>query len=289
MHFDWSFLVRVSVLVLPAMLLMALHGAVAHAATPGSSAPLEKLSSRRIFFGHQSVGGNLLEGVQRLPASSQGPAPRIIEVKSPTESVAPGTLAHAMVGQNEKPESKIADFERMMDSGLAKTTDVAFFKFCYIDFNGATDSRALFEKYRASMEGLKARHPNTTFVHVTAPLTTVQRGAKAWLKELLGRPVWGIAENVQRETFNELMRKTYGGKEPLFDLARLESTAPDGSRETYELNGQAWPAMVPGYSDDGGHLNATGQERLAQELMNFLANLPAPAVQPPIPAVQATP
>lgn len=287
MHFDWTFLVRVSALVLPAMLLMVLHGATAKAAE--TSAPLEKLASRRIFFGHQSVGGNLLDGVKQIPASSQGLAPRVVEVKNPTESLAPGTLAHALVGQNEKPESKIADFERMMDAGLAKSTDVAFFKFCYIDFNGATDSRALFEKYRVSLEGLKARHPGTTFVHVTAPLTTVQRGAKAWLKELLGRPVWGIAENVRRETFNELMRKAYGGKEPLFDLARLESTAPDGTRETYELNGQTWPAMVPGYSDDGGHLNATAQARLAKELLNFLASLPAPAVQPPIPAVQATP
>ncbi|GEN09663.1 hypothetical protein SAMN05443572_109316 [Myxococcus fulvus] len=287
MHFDWTFLVRVSVLALPAMLLMALHGTVAQASAP--SAPLEKLSGRRIFFGHQSVGGNILDGVKALPNSAQGVVPRVVEVQSPTESLAPGTLAHAMVGQNEKPESKIADFERLMDAGLAKSTDVAFFKFCYIDINGATDTRALFEKYRVALEGLKARHPNTTFVHVTAPLTTVQRGAKAWLKELLGRPVWGVAENVQRETFNELMRKTYAGKEPLFDLARLESTAPDGSRETYELNGQTWPAMVPGYSDDGGHLNPAGQTRLATELLNFLASLPAPVVQPPIPAVQATP
>ncbi|MBZ4396657.1 hypothetical protein VZQ01_02220 [Myxococcus faecalis] len=287
MHFDWTFLVRVSVLALPAMLLMALHGTVAQASAP--SAPLEKLSGRRIFFGHQSVGGNILDGVKALPNSAQGVVPRVVEVQSPTESLAPGTLAHAMVGQNEKPESKIADFERLMDAGLAKSTDVAFFKFCYIDINGATDTRALFEKYRVAMEGLKARHPGTTFVHVTAPLTTVQRGAKAWLKELLGRPVWGVAENVQRETFNELMRKTYADKEPLFDLARLESTAPDGSRETYELNGQTWPAMVPGYSDDGGHLNAAAQKRLATELLNFLAGLPAPVVQPPIPAVQATP
>ncbi|MFY1826138.1 hypothetical protein ACN47A_09520 [Myxococcus fulvus] len=287
MHFDWTFLVRVSVLALPAMLLMALHGTVAQASAP--SAPLEKLSSRRIFFGHQSVGGNILDGVKALPNSAQGVVPRVVEVQTPTESLAPGTLAHAMVGQNEKPESKIADFERLMDAGLGKSTDVAFFKFCYIDINGATDTRALFEKYRVAMEGLKARHPSTTFVHVTAPLTTVQRGAKAWLKEMLGRPVWGVAENVQRETFNELMRKTYAGKEPLFDLARLESTAPDGSRETYELNGQTWPAMVPGYSDDGGHLNAAAQARLATELLNFLASLPAPVVQPPIPAVQATP
>jgi hypothetical protein len=286
MHFDWTILIRLSVLVLPALLLMALHGA-ANAATPsapGAGVSLEKLSRQRIFFGHQSVGGNLLDGVKQV-----SPGLRIVEVKAPTEPVAPGTIAHAMVGENLKPESKIADFERLMDGGLAKGADVAFFKFCYIDINGGTDTRALFEKYRAAMEGLKARHPGTTFVHVTVPLTTVQRGAKAWVKELLGRPVWGLTENVQRETFNQLLRKTYGGKEPLFDLAALESTAPDGSAETYELNGQTWPAMVPAYSDDGGHLNAAGQARMAREFLAFLSALPSPAVQPPIPAVQATP
>ncbi|WP_164017140.1 SGNH/GDSL hydrolase family protein [Pyxidicoccus trucidator] len=287
MHFDWTFLVRMSALVLPAIMLMALHGA-AHASTPSTPASgvsMEKLSRQRIFFGHQSVGGNILDGVKQL-----GAAPRIVEVKAPTETVAPGTIAHAMVGENLKPESKIADFERLMDAGLAKQADVAFFKFCYIDFSGTTDTRALFEKYRTTMDGLKARHPGTTFVHVTVPLTTVQRGAKAWLKELLGRPVWGLTENVQRETFNQLLRQTYGGgKAPLFDLAMLESTTAEGTPETYELNGQSWPAMVPAYSDDGGHLNAAGQARMAKEFLAFLSTLPAPAVQPPIPAAQPTP
>ncbi|MFP2932345.1 SGNH/GDSL hydrolase family protein [Pyxidicoccus sp. 3LG] len=293
MHFDWTFVVRLSALVLPAMMLMALHGA-AHAAGPSASTTggvsLEKLSHQRIFFGHQSVGGNILDGVKQVSAVQQGPAPRIVEVKDPTASIAPGTLAHAMVGENLKPESKIADFERLMDGGLAKQTDVAFMKFCYIDFNGATDARAVFEKYRTTLDGLKARHPGTTFVHVTVPLTTVQRGAKAWLKELLGKPVWGIAENVQRETFNQLLRQTYGGgKAPLFDLALLESTTAEGTPETYELNGQTWPAMVPAYSDDGGHLNAVGQQRIAHAFLAFLSTLPPPAVQPPIPAAQATP
>ncbi|MCP3101864.1 SGNH/GDSL hydrolase family protein [Myxococcus sp. K15C18031901] len=288
MHFDWTFLVRVSALVLPAMLLMALHGA-AHAATPGAPTAFEKLAGKRIFFGHQSVGGNILDGVKQLPPSGQAVPPRVVELVTPTESLAPGTIAHAMVGQNEKPETKIADFERLMDAGLAKSTDVAFFKFCYIDFNASTDTRALFEKYRVAMEGLRARHPGTTFVHVTVPLTTVQRGAKAWLKELLGKPVWGIQENVKRESFNQLLRQNYGGKQPLFDLARLESTTAEGVEEKYELNGQEWPAMVPAYSDDGGHLNAAGQARIAKEFVGFLASLPEPQAQPPIPAVQAQP
>ncbi|NMO21187.1 hypothetical protein HPC49_10555 [Pyxidicoccus fallax] len=286
MHFEWTFLVRLSALVLPAVMLMALHGAAyaAPASTPTAGVSLEKLSQQRIFFGHQSVGGNILDGVRQV-----APALPVVEVKSPTETVAPGTLAHARVGENMKPESKLADFERRVDGGIAKGADVAFFKFCYIDFSGTTDARALFEKYRATMDGLKARHPGTTFAHVTVPLTTVQRGAKAWMKELMGRPVWGTLENVQRETFNRLLRQTYGGKAPLFDLAAFESTGPEGLAETYELNGEEWPAMSPAYTDDGSHLNATGQVRIAREFLAFLSTLPAPAVQPPIPAVQATP
>ncbi|HYO55974.1 SGNH/GDSL hydrolase family protein [Archangium sp.] len=268
---------------------MALH--TANAMEPATSeearAGLEKLSRRRVFFGHQSVGGNLLDGVRQL-SSPGSPAPRIVEVSDPSTPLAPGTLAHAMVGHNEQPETKIAHFEKLVDGGMAKGADVAFFKFCYIDFNSATDAKALFEKYRATLAGLKARHPGVTFVHATVPLTTVQRGAKAWLKEWMGRPVWGVGENVTREAFNALLRQTYAGKEPLFDLAALESTRPDGTPETYELNGRSYPAMVPEYSDDGGHLNAAGQARLASAFVSFLATLPEPS-QVAAPTSQAVP
>ncbi|MBU8899955.1 hypothetical protein KRR26_30545 [Corallococcus sp. M34] len=286
MHCDWTFLVRASAVVVPGALLMALHAASAATpqATPDTPAGLEKLSRRRIFFGHQSVGANLLEGMGRL-MSRGGPAPQVREVREPTAAVAPGTLAHAMLGHNEQPESKLADFERYMDGGMAAQTDVALLKFCYIDFNVHTDARALFARYRATLDGLKARHPQVTFVHVTVPLTTVQSGAKAWLKELMGRSVWGVGENVTREAFNALMRQTYAGKEPLFDLATLESTRPDGTPETYTLNGRAYPAMVAAYSNDGGHLNEVGQARLATAFIDFLAALPPATRTSPAQAV----
>ncbi|WP_244237127.1 hypothetical protein [Corallococcus llansteffanensis] len=239
-------------------------------------ASLERLSQRRVFFGHQSVGGNILDGVRGL-----APATSVVEVKDPGATLGPGTLAHAFVGQNEQPETKLAHFERLLDGGLARQVDVALMKFCYIDFNRGTDAKALFEKYRATLAGLKTRHPGVTFVHVTAPLTTVQRGARAWLNELRGRPVFGVGENVSREAFNALMRQTYDGKEPLFDLAALESSQADGTRETYEVNGRAYPAMVPAYSDDGGHLNAQGQARVAAALVSFLGALPEPTREAP--------
>ncbi|WP_253899769.1 hypothetical protein [Corallococcus carmarthensis] len=241
-------------------------------------AGLERLTHRRVFFGHQSVGGNILDGVRGLLPSPNPAAPAIVEVKDANATIPPGTLAHAFVGQNEQPETKLAHFERLLDGGVAKQVDVALMKFCYIDFTSSTDAKALFEKYRTTLAGLKSRHPGVTFVHVTAPLTTVQRGAKAWFNELRGRPVFGVGENVSREAFNALMRQTYGGKEPLFDLAALESSQADGTRETYEVNGRAYPALVPAWSDDGGHLNAQGQARVASALVAFLAALPeAPA------------
>ncbi|MFB1479655.1 hypothetical protein [Corallococcus sp. RDP092CA] len=270
-----GFPARFGALLLPGALLMALPQSAAASAPVKPDvalASLERLTHRRVFFGHQSVGGNILDGVRDLSPSAKAPA--IVEVKDASAELAQGTLAHAFVGQNEQPETKLAHFERLLDGGVAKQVDVALMKFCYIDFTSTTDAKALFEKYRATLAGLKSRHPGVTFVHVTAPLTTVQRGAKAWFNELRGRPVFGVGENVSREAFNALMRQTYGGKEPLFDLAALESTRADGTRETYEVNGRAYPAMVPDYSDDGGHLNARGQARVASALVAFLAALP---------------
>ena len=84
----------------------------------------------------------------------------------------------------------------------------------------------------------------------------------------------GGRENATREAFNALVRQTYAGKEPVFDVAALESTHPDGTRETYALDGHDYPALVPAYSDDGGHLNARGQVRLASAFVSLLASLP---------------
>jgi hypothetical protein len=34
------------------------------------------------------------------------------------------------------------------------------------------------------------------------------------------------------------------------------------------------PALVPGYSDDGEHLNAAGQQHVARQFIEFLSALP---------------
>src|SRR6185437_6302983 len=135
----------------------------------------------------------------------------------------------------------------------------------------ATDAPALFARYQETIAELRARNPQTTFVHVTLPLTTAQTGWKALAKRLLGRAPYGTIENVRREQYNALLRRAYAGREPLFDLARVESTAPDGTLVTVAWEGSTAPAMARDYTDDGGHLNARGRDLAARELVRVLA------------------
>lgn len=250
---------------------LAVFPAVADAAgDPALRAELEALSRRRVFFGHQSVGVNVLDGLRQL-AAQQGVGVRVAEVGA---GVPAGTFGHAFVAENGDPRRKLRSFAAAFESGAAGGAEIALLKFCFVDVKADTDVAALFAEYQASLAQLRARHPGTAFVHVTVPLTTIPGGAKATVKRMLGRAPTELLENLRRDEYNALVRKAYAGKEPLFDLARVEALRPDGTAETFEWQGRAVPALVPAFSDDGGHLNAEGQRRAARELVGVLARVP---------------
>ena len=230
-------------------------------------ADLALLASKRIYFAHQSVGANILQGVAEL-AQGAGVPLRIVQAPKAAE-VPSGTFGHFFVPENGAPLEKLANFEAALGAGSG--IDIALIKFCYVDINAGTDAAALFSRYQAAIAELRAQNPRTVFVHVTLPLTTVQSGPKALAKRLLGRAPYGTVENVRREQYNALMRRAYAGREPLFDLARLESHAPDGTAVSVAWDGSVVPAMASDYTDDGGHLNARGRELAARELVRVLA------------------
>lgn len=229
-----------------------------------------RLRERRIWFGHQSVGANIMEGVAEVSAREGGPGLRVVE-GDPGDGA--GVFAHSPVGKNEFPGLKTDDFAARIEAGLGGHVDIAFHKYCYVDILDTTDVERVFGHYRDTMARLKSQYPNVTFVHVTAPLVRVQAGPRATFKKLLGQPPGRYASNFQRERFNQLLRAEYGGREPLFDLAAVESTRPDGSRESIALGGRSGYALVPAYTDDGSHLNAAGRQRAAEALLALLARL----------------
>ena len=241
-----------------------------HAATLNDE--LKTIAQERIYVGHQSVVKNVLDGLQELSAAAGVPL-KIAEVPRAANLQGSG-VGHVFVPENGDPLQKLANFKRSLGAG--SHADIALVKFCYVDISADTDMRGLFDEYRSTIDSLRKANPRTTFVHVTLPLTTVQTGPKAWVKRLLGRAPYGTIENVKREQYNALLRRTYAGREPIFDLAEVESVAADGTQATVEWDGVVAPAMVPAYTDDGGHLNHLGRLRAAKEFVAVLAAARAP-------------
>lgn len=235
---------------------------------------LHMLTSKTIFFGHQSVGDNLLQGLSELPASAAGAQLTATQVAD-ASGVRGAGLFHAYVGQNYDPLSKLRHFDELMRAGVADSADVALFKFCYVDFTQHTDVEALFAAYTETLDALVVAYPDTTFIHVTVPLMAEKGGLKAFARRVLGRYDESFG-NLQRHRFNELLRAEYAGKEPLFDLAQVESTAPDGSTCQMTVDGTQVPCLVPAYTDDGGHLNAAGRAHVAAQFLVSLAALESP-------------
>ena len=231
-----------------------------------------RLAGRRVFFGHQSVGENIVDGIRGILASRPDIGCAISDLPDPARLTEPG-LYHARIGRNGDPAAKTDHFARLVDEGLS--ADIALHKYCYVDFDERTDVEAVFEHYRATMRRLADAHPEVTFVHVTVPLTEVRMGPRDWLNKLLGRTPGEYATAMVRARFNDMLRREYDGRAPVFDLAAIESTRPDGAREGFSFKGGTYESLAPEYSADGAHLNERGRAAAAAPLLALLADLAA--------------
>lgn len=242
-----------------------------------SEAEWKALAQKRVFFGHQSVGYNILEGVKEIMPPQFQSQLSIIVAKGPQDLFQPA-LSHAEVGQNTDPKSKIDDFVKLIDTGIGKQADGAFLKFCYVDVSENTDIVKLFNEYKEMVSNLKSKYPGTIFAHITMPLVAKQEGIKIWakntLKKILGRPIRNLALNAKRNEFNEMLIREYKNSDPIFDLAKIESTTLNGQRVIDDSEGLQFYSLYPDYTDDGGHLNVLGRKIVAQEFVSFLAALP---------------
>jgi len=234
-----------------------------------------KLAEKKIFFGHQSVGYNIIDGITDVINERDYIKLNVIEAREPAAFDQP-VFAHSQVGMNTDPFSKIKRFGEIMDSGVGSKVDMAFFKFCYVDIMRDSYPQEIFDGYSAALKDLKNRYPATKFLHITVPVRSVPIGARKSLKQsvklLIGMP--GVLDdNMMRERYNKLLRDGYSKTEPFFDLALIESVNPDGFR-CYAAGGtEKVNVMAPEYTDDGGHLNSRGGIKMAEQLLIILAEM----------------
>lgn len=212
---------------------------------------LETLKGRKIFFGHHSVGRDILDGVSELSV----------------EAGVDAKIGEGPVGHNQKPLEKIKDFE---GEALDRDVELALMKLCFVDFHPETNVDALITSYKETVERIRRARPALRIVHVTPPLTTRQVDTKSKINRLLGRLVWGDESNLRRLEYAERLKAAFPG-DVFFDVSTLQSTRPDGTREMYVAGGRQVPMLWPGYSHDGGHLNDVGKRVAAKAFIHALA------------------
>lgn len=235
------------------------------------------LSQKKIYFGHMSVGHNIIDGIKDL--MSNNPAIKLnIQETTDATTFPNGVFSHSQIGRNGDPKSKIDAFVATMNSGMGNRADIAFFKFCYVDITESTDVKDIFNYYKTAMNGLVKKYPKTAMPHATVPLTTeaeslgLKEKVKDIIKKLMGRATradLNTASNIKRNEFNQLLKKEYS-ENKIIDIAAYESTCPDGRDYQSKSPGAQHRSMVPAYTTDGGHLNEKGRQAVADK---FLANL----------------
>ena len=229
----------------------------------------QELSGKRIYFGHKSVGAEMLAGLADL--QKQLPQINLRTVQGDPASLGgkPG-LADSSIGANFDPDSKMRDFAAKLEAAGPGAVDIAMMKFCYVDIDRKTDVAKVFASYKETIASLERKLPGTTFIHCTVPLTSHYNSLKAYAKRLLGRAQDSADDNRAREELNAMIRAEYGGSKTVLDIAAVESALPDGTRITYG----GIPCLAACYTYDGGHLNEVGRRAVAIEFLRVLAGLP---------------
>lgn len=234
----------------------------------------DSVRTDKIMFGHQSIGYNIIDGLTMLSAED---ADRFeLNIIDNPDNLKGTGFGHWENGRNSYPHGKIDSFAAKMRSPdsngkvWAEVCDIAFFKFCYIDFNSLSlDIDSLFNHYIATMDSLRMDFPNCKFVYVTAPLSALKFSSDK-------------LRNMNRHAFNQKLREYIeNAKSYLFDLADLEAYDENGNYQFFENQGTSYPMMWfdsddpenSGWSSDGGHLNSKGKRYIASALWRLLVTM----------------
>ena len=244
-------------------------------ATAGTAAltaeNLSRLSSQKIFFGHQSVGDDIVQGLREWMASEPRLKLRIVKSSNPHLVEGPA-FVECHLGCNGNPRSKADAFSAVVDKGFGRHGGIAMYKYCYADVGTSTDISQMFETYSRGIDTLRARYPSLKILHITIPLTTVESVFKSLSRRLLGR-VTATDLNSRRNEFNQRLLEAYSRMDPVFDLAEAESNPGNGFESHAIQRSRRQPALAPEFTTDGGHLNQTGRRVAAEHMLLALASV----------------
>jgi hypothetical protein len=222
---------------------------------------MDAIGDQTWLFTHASVGWNMLSGMDALHSSNPTRyqlSTTSIATNGNQAADAPASLTDGTIygcdRGNPGWSSKITIFDNSVRNAGWNKADIVMDKFCYIDQNAVATT------YLNTISALETAYPNTVVVYTTMPLTTGED-----------------SDNVLRNQYNTAVRNyCVANNKLLFDIADIEAYTPTGTQMTFISDGQTYQKLYSSYSTDGGHLNATGSERLALGWYATAANAPEP-------------
>jgi len=217
-----------------------------------SQSLLNGIGTQRWLFTHASVGGNMISGInvlhsenatryQWISASVGYNSGALRAADPPTPTVA-GRIYECNRG-NPGWQDKFTIFSNSVATAgwHYSAVDAVMDKLCYIDPDANPTN------YVALMTALETAYPATKFVYSAIPLTTDSD-----------------ADNARRNAYNRYVRQYCLAHDKLmFDLADMEAHDTNGVAQTFVYGGLTNQKLWASYTDDGGHLNALGQRRIA--------------------------
>lgn len=239
------------------------------ARTSNGASSWSQIARRTVYFGHQSVGSGIVAGVEQLTRDHGLPL-RVIQTPEPASIPGPA-FVHFLVGQKRDYASKNAAVLRLLESSTRADKPLVMLKYCYGDIRSPDESGRMFEAYRDTVDTIQSEHPDVTVVHATIPLTTAESSFQSAAKRLFGRSTQREA-SVARHRYNELVRREFRETEPIFDLAKVQSTRPDGTMAGFTVGGHVIEKLAPENTADGIHLTPQCQRVAAEALLDVLAD-----------------
>ena len=233
----------------------------------------ETLSEKTIYFAHQSVGENIIDGMNVVLESDRTIPVTVKEYKDSGVPIS-ASLWHSTIGENGDPVGKFKDFQDKLSSDMGNQIDIAAVKLCYVDVERDADVKLIFNEYKKIIDGLKKELPETVIMHMTVPLMSHSDSFIDALKRFI-REDNDDLDNIKRNELNQIIRKEYKGKGSFFDLAEYESTYQDGSRGFFVKDGKKYYFLLNEYTDDGGHLNEFARVYIAQQMLMSLSEIAA--------------
>lgn len=231
---------------------------------------LDKVRTKKILWGHHSIGDNIESGLINL--SSVNPLRYSINLVHDPVSLEKPAVGDWRNGENRDPSGKIFAFETKMRSlngngnQWGEVLDIAYFKFCYIDFNIKKDIPVIFNQYKTTMEKLIQDFPTCKFVFITAPLSTTDN----WRE---------VDKKILNDSIRTFVETTDGC---LFDLADLEAHDSTGTFSWFIYENDTIPDLWNGWTYDSGHLNENGSRYAALGMWNLWASIVKAEIPVPV-------